>query len=125
MMMTTRRIFFVSCLLAACASDSEPELLAGYRVLVVNGHSEYWSRPMYEGLRRYLDGGGNVVCLSGNSLFWRVSFDEAGTVMECRKVDAPGDQVPPRGAASAGTRRTERGAACSPSAASRVGSSWA
>jgi hypothetical protein len=49
---------------------------------------------MYEGLRRYLEGGGNVVCLSGNSLFWRVSFNPEGTIIECRKVDAPGDQVP-------------------------------
>jgi N,N-dimethylformamidase len=49
---------------------------------------------MYEGLRRYLEGGGNIVCLSGNSLFWRVSYNEEGTILECRKVDAPGEQLP-------------------------------
>ena len=27
--------------------------------------------------------------------FWRVSFDSSGTVMECRKVDAPGNQMLP------------------------------
>jgi hypothetical protein len=73
----------------------EPDLLLGYKALVINGHSEYWSLPMYEGLKRYLAGGGNVVCLSGNTMFWRVSFNAEGTVMECRKVDAPGNQMEP------------------------------
>jgi N,N-dimethylformamidase len=72
----------------------DPEQLHGYKAFVINAHSEYWSIPMYEGLRRYLDGGGNVVCLSGNSLFWRVSYNEEGTILECRKVDAPGEQLP-------------------------------
>lgn len=73
----------------------EPGLLRSYQVVVINGHSEYWSLPMYQGLERYLQKGGNVVCLSGNSLFWRVSFNEDGTILECRKVDAPGEQMPP------------------------------
>ncbi|MCI0748641.1 MAG: hypothetical protein L0Y58_24800, partial [Verrucomicrobia subdivision 3 bacterium] len=72
----------------------DPDLLRGYKVFVVNGHSEYWSVPMYEGLRHYLNGGGNLICLSGNSLFWRVSYNADGTILECRKVDAPGEQLP-------------------------------
>jgi len=72
----------------------DPRLLEGYQVFFINGHSEYWSLPAYEGLRGFLNRGGNVICLSGNSLFWRVSFDADATVMECRKVDAPGDQAP-------------------------------
>jgi N,N-dimethylformamidase len=71
-----------------------PDQLRDYKIFIINGHSEYWSIPMYEGLRRYLKNGGNVVCLSGNSLFWRVSYNEEGTVLECRKVDAPGEQLP-------------------------------
>lgn len=61
-----------------------PDAPAGYRALLINGHSEYWSIPMYEGLERYLRGGGNLAVLSGNTMFWRVSFEEDGT-MECRK----------------------------------------
>lgn len=72
----------------------DPDQLRGYDACFINGHNEYWSLPMYHGLERYLKQGGNVVCLSGNSLFWRVSFDEYLSVMECRKVDAPGEQVP-------------------------------
>jgi hypothetical protein len=72
----------------------DPEILNHYPVVVINGHSEYWSIPMYRGLERYLARGGNVICLSGNSLFWRVSYNETATILECRKVDAPGEQVP-------------------------------
>lgn len=69
--------------------------MLGHQVWVINGHSEYWSIEMYQALQKHLANGGRVIVLSGNSLFWRVTFDPAGEVMECRKVDAPGDQVRP------------------------------
>ena len=73
----------------------DPDQLRGYRAVVLNGHSEYWSLPMLAGLDRYLAGGGNLAVFSGNSLFWRVSFGGDGSVLECRKVDAPGEQMLP------------------------------
>lgn len=72
----------------------DPGMLRGYAAVLVVGHSEYWSLPMYEGADAYLRGGGNLVVLSGNSVYWRVSFDANGTVMECRKADGPGARVP-------------------------------
>lgn len=63
----------------------DPSLLDEYKVLFINGHSEYWSIPMYEELEHFLQRGGNAIVLSGNSLFWRVSFDDDLAVMECRK----------------------------------------
>lgn len=74
----------------------QPDLLRSYRAVVIVGHNEYWSIPMYEGLRQYLQGGGQVINLSGNTIFWRVSFNPEGTIIECRKVDAPGNQIPPQ-----------------------------
>ena len=71
-----------------------PEILKDYKVVVINGHNEYWSLPMYRGLEDYLRGDGRLVVLSGNALFWRVSFNAAATIMEARKVDAAGFQVP-------------------------------
>ncbi len=65
---------------------NKPEMLDDYEVVVINGHSEYWSAEAYNALDSYLSAGGRVVVLSGNSLFWRVSFDAAGEVMECRKL---------------------------------------
>lgn len=63
----------------------DPSQLDGYQVVVINGHSEYWSIEAFEAVDRYLSKGGNVVVLSGNSIFWRVSYNEGGTIMECRK----------------------------------------
>lgn len=65
--------------------DRNPEILEGYQAVVLNGHSEYWSIPAYEGLDNYLKSGGSALVMSGNTMFWRVSFDETGEVMECRK----------------------------------------
>jgi hypothetical protein len=73
----------------------DPDLPRGHRVLAINGHSEYWSREMLEAVERFLAAGGSVLCLSGNTMFWRVSFDPEATIMECRKVDAPGEQMAP------------------------------
>jgi hypothetical protein len=72
----------------------DPSLPRGYAAMLVVGHNEYWSLPMYQGTDAYLRAGGNLVVLSGNAVFWRVSFNDAGTVMECRKADAAGARVP-------------------------------
>jgi N,N-dimethylformamidase len=72
----------------------DPGLLRGYKAVMIVGHNEYWSEPMYRSLDGYLRGGGNLIVLSGNTMFWRVSFNDEGTVMECRKADAAGRQVP-------------------------------
>ena len=65
--------------------DRHPEVLNGYKAICINGHSEYWSARAYDGLDNYLKAGGAAVVMSGNTMFWRVSFDETGEVMECRK----------------------------------------
>ena len=65
----------------------DPEMLQDYQTLFINGHSEYWSVEAYTGVDAFLSAGGNVVALSGNTMFWRTSFSEDGAVMECRKFD--------------------------------------
>lgn len=67
----------------------DPALLARYRTVIINGHSEYWSLPAVEGLDDYLRRGGTAVVLSGNTMYLRVSYDEELTVMEQRKVNGP------------------------------------
>jgi hypothetical protein len=73
----------------------DASVLDGYKVLFIVGHSEYWSAQAYEAVGSYLRRGGSVVCLSGNTMFWRVSFSSDASVIECRKFYAPGSQVPP------------------------------
>ena len=64
---------------------SNPDMLKDYKVLVINGHSEYWSLEAYNGVDRFLSQGGNAIVMSGNTMFWRVTYDDEGKVMECRK----------------------------------------
>jgi putative membrane-bound dehydrogenase-like protein len=63
----------------------DPTVLDGYRAVCINGHSEYWSARAYDGIDNYLKAGGAAVVMSGNTMFWRVSFDKSDEVMECRK----------------------------------------
>ncbi len=72
---------------------SSPDILKNYKVVVLPGHSEYWSFQAYNQVKSYLSGGGRLIVLSGNTMYWRVSFDPTGTVMECRKVDAAGAEI--------------------------------
>lgn len=67
----------------------DPAMLARYKTVVVNGHSEYWSLPAVDGLDDYLRRGGSAIVLSGNTMYLRVSYDEDFSVMEQRKVNGP------------------------------------
>ncbi|PTL80328.1 N,N-dimethylformamidase beta subunit family domain-containing protein [Vitiosangium sp. GDMCC 1.1324] len=60
-----------------------PSVLGQYRTLFILGHSEYWSVGAYQAVADYLASGGKVIMASGNTMFWRVSYD--GSVIECRK----------------------------------------
>ena len=66
----------------------QPGMLAAYQAVAINGHSEYWSQPAYDGLEHYLNAGG-CARVSGNSMYWRISFDPGCQVMEQRKTRTP------------------------------------
>ena len=42
-----------------------------------------------------IEGAGPAVVLSGNTMFWRVSYSDDGSVMECRKFDPAIGMVSP------------------------------
>ncbi|PRX70567.1 concanavalin A-like lectin/glucanase superfamily protein [Nonomuraea fuscirosea] len=66
--------------------DAEPALLDRFAALMIVGHNEYWTDRMRDGVETYLRGGGKVLCLSGNTAFWRVSYDPRTRVLETRKT---------------------------------------
>ena len=84
----------------------DPHILDGYRVLFVVGHSEYWSLEAMNAVSRFLDRGGNAIVLSGNTAFWRVSFNTDASIIECRKGDAPGLRCASTDAGKCGTATT-------------------
>lgn len=65
------------------ARDSS--FLDGYDILIINGHSEYWSTSMWEGVNKFLQKKRKVIALTGNTGCWRVSFNKDFSIIECRK----------------------------------------
>jgi hypothetical protein len=51
-------------------------ILDSYDILVLAGHSEYWSREMRSALEHFLERGGKLISLSGNTMWWSVRFQE-------------------------------------------------
>lgn len=62
------------------------ELLSAARCLVLGSHPEYCTAEMLDALEAYVAGGGRVVYLGGNGLFWVTSIDsERPHLIEVRK----------------------------------------
>jgi hypothetical protein len=61
------------------ALRSGDELAKAYDLVVFEGHEEYVSERAYDAVTRYRDLGGNLIFLSANNFFWRVS--ETDTVL--------------------------------------------
>ena len=64
--------------------DSNPSILSNYKTLFIVGHSEYWTARCWSAVQGYVASGGHLVAASGNTMFWRVSYDNS--VIECRKL---------------------------------------
>lgn len=65
--------------------EIEEALLDGYAAVLLVGHSEYWSGGQRNAIERYVDGGGNLAILSGNTAFWKVRFEDEGRTFVCHK----------------------------------------
>jgi hypothetical protein len=59
--------------------------ISGSKLLMVIGHSEYWTRRARENFDQYVQGGGHALLLSGNNMWWQVRYSEDRTQMLCYK----------------------------------------
>lgn len=75
--------------------DAGVGVLANSKVVVSSGHDEYWSQGMRDTIGAYRDGGGHVLFMSGNEVFWRTRFSPDRTTMWVYKdtMDGPGAHV--------------------------------
>ncbi len=58
-----------------------PQLLQPYDVVIIAGHSEYWTWNMRQRVKAYIAGGGRFMNLSGNTMWWQVRFEDNGRTM--------------------------------------------
>ncbi|HYE57165.1 MAG TPA: N,N-dimethylformamidase beta subunit family domain-containing protein, partial [Rhodothermales bacterium] len=56
-------------------ADLERGIPAATRVLVVAGHSEYWTRRMREAFDAFVTRGGHALVLSGNTAWWQARLE--------------------------------------------------
>lgn len=69
-----------------------PENLSQAKVLVIPGHSEYWTLKARRNFDAFVDAGGNALILSGNTMWWQVRYSDDNTKLICYK-DSVGDPV--------------------------------
>src|SRR5262249_43833786 len=63
-----------------------PSLINPYSVVLTGTHPEYWSLEMIRAAHEYLAGGGRVMYLGGNGMYWVTQLDpETGAAIEVRR----------------------------------------
>ncbi|MDP4193323.1 MAG: FlgD immunoglobulin-like domain containing protein [Bacteroidota bacterium] len=65
--------------------DADPDYLYSHKVLLTCGHDEYWSLGMRDHVQEFVNRGGNFMCLSGNTCWWQVRFENNYRTMVCYK----------------------------------------
>lgn len=54
----------------------DPTLLSRYDVVVIAGHSEYWTSAARQNLQQFSREGGHIAVLSGNTMWWQVRLED-------------------------------------------------
>ncbi len=65
--------------------DAETDALDPYDVVLLVGHSEYWSARERDAIERFVDHGGRLAIFSGNTAFWKVRHEDNGRTFVCHK----------------------------------------
>ncbi|MDP4235995.1 MAG: hypothetical protein Q8919_06070 [Bacteroidota bacterium] len=68
--------------------DRDPNFLSHYKVYVPVGHDEYWSKPERNAVENFVRFGGRMICLSGNTCWWQVRFEDSLQTMVCYRDSA-------------------------------------
>jgi hypothetical protein len=54
-------------------------------LIIVPGHSEYWSRNARENFDEFILNGNDAIILSGNNMWWQIRYENDGNVLVCYK----------------------------------------
>ena len=58
--------------------DNDYNEIANAKLVIISGHSEYWTRQARENIDRFVDAGKNLLNLSGNTMWWQVRYENSG-----------------------------------------------
>ena len=54
----------------------DPTILSRYDVVVIAGHSEYWTAAARRNLEQFSNSGGHIAVLGGNTMWWQVRLED-------------------------------------------------
>jgi N,N-dimethylformamidase len=64
------------------------QALDDYRVVLTGTHPEYYSSPMWKGLKSWIDDGGRLMYLGANGFYWHVAFhNDLPGAIEIRRAE--------------------------------------
>lgn len=75
-------------------------ILQSHKIVVINGHSEYWSLNQRQAVENALLSGVNLTSFSSNTMLWRVRYaagDNSHRYMVCYKDTVAGASIDPGG----------------------------
>lgn len=74
--------------------DADPTQLLHHRVIVVAGHSEYWTSGMRAAFERARDAGVDLAFMGGNDVYWQVRYGDDRTTIVAHATPPPGVTLP-------------------------------
>lgn len=77
--------------------ERDPQLLVGHRLIIVAGHSEYWSAQFRGSLETARDYGVNLAFLGANDGYWEVRYEDGERTLYRHVVAAEPDGEPGTG----------------------------
>lgn len=68
-------------------TDRNPSQLLAHKLVITNGHSEYWTKAMRDGFEAARDAGVNLVFLGADTSYWQNRYeDQSRTIVEYRSA---------------------------------------
>jgi N,N-dimethylformamidase len=75
-------------------------VLSPYACVMTATHAEYWSTRMHDALLAYRDGGGHIMHMGANALYWRIAFHPTRPgIIEVRRAEVGNGWITPPGEA--------------------------
>ena len=64
----------------------DPQELRQHEVVLITGHSEYWSLEEFNGFKAARDAGVDIASFSANTAYWKVRYEESDRTLVCYKT---------------------------------------
>jgi hypothetical protein len=76
-------------------TDRDPSELLRHRLIIVAGHSEYWTKTIRDALEQARDHGANLAFLGANTGYWQIRYEaDRRTIVEYRNSAADPEPDP-------------------------------